>query len=99
MRVLQSSARLRSAPETVDDRLPVTRDEENNCAVAYITDSPPITLDPSGISSRQFSGYQINSCTGGRQTPGNFVRQSERQFTPPATSPEQDWVLVVTNRE
>ena len=93
------STRLKSLPGTVDDRVQVARDRENKFVVAYITDGHPITLDLSGMSSKRFSGYWFDPRTGGRQIINQLSRQSERQFTPPTSGPEQDWVLVVTNRK
>ena len=93
--LIPDSTRLTSAAGTVDDRVQVARDKDNSFLVAYITDGHPITLDLSGLSSRRLSGYYFDPRTGKRQSLGQLTRQAERQFAPPTSGPEQDWVLVV----
>ena len=97
--LVPDSTRLRGSPGTVDDRVQVARDKDNSVIVAYITDGHPITLDLSSMSNKRLSGYWFDPRTGGRQIIRQLARQSERQFTPPTSGPEQDWVLVVRGRK
>ncbi|MCY7349085.1 MAG: glycoside hydrolase family 140 protein, partial [Cytophagaceae bacterium] len=92
------STRLRSPAGTVDDRVQVARDRTNNFLVAYITDGHPITLDLSGLTGKQLSGFWFDPRTGARQPLDKLTRQTNNPFTPPTTGPEKDWVLVVMNR-
>ncbi len=93
--LVPDSTLLRSPAGTVDDRVQVARGKNNEFVVAYITDGHPITLDLSGLAGNGRSGYWFDPRTGKRQALPKVARQSEQQFTPPTTGPEQDWVLVV----
>lgn len=96
---IPDQAMLRSHPGTGSAYTCATRATDGGYALVYSAGGRPFTVDLTRLSGQAYTAHWYDPRTGAAQHIGVFPRPgasgSAREFTPPATPSEPDWVLVL----
>lgn len=63
--------------------------------MGYMFSARQITVDLSQISGTEVDAWWFNPSTGAATKIGRYPANTARQFTPPASGGEGDWVIVL----
>lgn len=75
------------------ERIQATRGEDGSYAFVYTASGKPVQINLDRLSGQRIDAYWYNPRTGNSRPIGNYERSGTRQFTPPSTGENQDWVL------
>ena len=84
-----------SDPGTGAGHLQATRDSKGSYAFIYTPLGKPFKVRMDRISGPQVKASWYDPRTGKWQAIGQFANQGEREFTPPSSGEDNDWILVL----
>ncbi len=71
------------------------KSRDGDFAIIYFANPREVEIDVSALSGDQLNGYWYNPRTGMSDPIGWIEKEDVQKFTPPSTTPETDWVLVL----
>jgi hypothetical protein len=78
-----------------DDYMMVVGASDRSTAMGYMYNARTITVDLSQISGSLVDAWWFNPATGSAVKIGQYSTTGSRQFTPPSSGGEGDWVIVL----
>jgi hypothetical protein len=84
-----------SDPGAGTDHIQATRANDGSYAFVYSASGQPFTIDLGKLSGRSVAASWYDPRTGAVQPAGNFPTESRRDFVPPTSGRDNDWVLVL----
>lgn len=84
-----------SDPGTGADHLQATRDADGSYAMVYSPSGKCLRVRMDKIAGPKVKGWWFNPSDGKATAIGEFPNTGEREFTPPSSVENQDWVLVL----
>jgi hypothetical protein len=82
-------------PLTGNDHLQATRDTNGSSAMVYSASGRPFRVRMDKITGPTVKAWWFNPRNGEATASGEFPNTGEREFTPPSSGPDNDWVLVL----
>jgi hypothetical protein len=83
-------------PERGERHIGATRDRGGSYAMIFVPKGQPVTVDLSKITGLRAVAWWFDPRTGAAtRTESSFATTGPTTFTPPASGPESDWVLVI----
>jgi len=83
------------APTGGLDHVVATRAADGSYAMVYSPRGKPVTVALDKLSGDRLKVWWYDPRTGAAESAGDCERHGDREFTPPATGDDQDWVLVL----
>ncbi len=82
-------------PLAADEHLQATRDSGGTYAMVYSPSGRPIKVRMNAIAGPKAKAWWFDPRTGQANAIGEFPSTADREFAPPTSGPENDWVLVL----
>jgi len=77
------------------ERIQATRGSDGSYAFIYTAAGRPVNVHMDKISGQMVKAYWYNPRNGSAELIGEFPNTGTREFTPPSSGAERDWVLVL----
>ena len=77
------------------DRVQATRGSDGSYAFVYIASGKPVTIRTDKLSGSTIKAYWFDPRKGTSRVIETFARAKRRQFKPPSSGKDNDWVLVL----
>ncbi len=81
------------------ERIQAARGSDGSCALVYIASGRSVTVRMDKISGQTAKAYWYDPRDGTSTPIGEFSNTGTREFTPPSSGHENDWVLVLDDAE
>ena len=88
-----------SNPDDVDRHVRATRGSDGSYAFVYIPSGEPVTVRMDRLSGSAVVAAWYNPHNGTMTPIGRFRNRGEREFIPPLSGAENDWVLVLDDAD
>ena len=82
-------------PMKTGERIQATRGSDGSYAFIYTAAGRPVNVHIDKISGQTVKAYWYNPRNGSAKLIGEFPNTGTREFTPPSSGAEMDWVLVL----
>ncbi|MFZ5829090.1 MAG: glycoside hydrolase family 140 protein, partial [Planctomycetota bacterium] len=77
------------------DHARAARAADGSYAIVYLPTGKPVTVQLGQLSGESINAWWFNPRQNSSQLIGKFRRTAEREFTPPSSGRNNDWVLVI----
>jgi len=86
-----------SDPGVAADRIQATRDLDGRFAFVYSASGRPFAIHISKLAKGKIAMHWFDPRTGASRFFGHTAGQDIKEFNPPSSGPNQDWVLVLSS--
>ena len=82
-------------PLKTGERIQATRGADGSYAFIYTAAGKPVNVHMEKISGQVVRAYWYDPRNGASELIGEFPNTGTREFTPPSSGAEKDWILVL----